>query len=164
MGIGDTVFDALGLSWLDKLTTEQAMEWANLKARVTALLDDLARITEGFIPLSVPDAEPNRVIAWADTEKRNLDRFGDNVLFSQNSLGVIDGVRLRWDLSTVKSQITTAQAQALSTMQADVTMQEPDPELEGLGLPPEDFDFGPVFALGGVLLGVWILGIMFTRG
>lgn len=146
------------MAWLENLSAERRTQWVQMAARVNALLDDLEAIRLNQSPLSVPGESNDRVLAWAETEKINLDNFGDQVLFEQSELNPWDGFFMRWDIGKLKDRIDLAALRAEATVVGDATNQDLDPTIV------DPTDRSPLITKELVILGVIVFGVLSLGG
>jgi hypothetical protein len=147
------------MAWLDGLPEDLRSKWVQIVSRVNALLDDLEAVRTGRLALSVPESETNRVLAWGETEKRNIDNFVDEVLSAQeavSALGIFGGYGMRLDASALKRKITAAQNAAEFAIAGEQTLQTIDPELQEIGATPP-----PVAAATKLILLALVIGVAF---
>jgi len=143
------------MAWLDNLSPDLADEWVRMRLRIEALLDDLDRIANGLTPLSVPDAEPRRVLAWADTEVENLASFRAR---AEYEIGLFDRFALFSDVTLLRRKINSSRNRA-----AQVILGEHvgiDVGAEGLDLADIPTDEGKLLIVKSLAIFVLIFGTL----
>ena len=141
------------MAWLDNLPPVLADDWVRMRLRIEALLDDLDKIANGLTPLSVPAAEPRRVLDWADTENASLESFRTS---AEYEIGLFDRFAMYADVTALRYKINSARRRTAQVISGELVGI--DVGAEGLDSEPRPIEQGGTLIVKALAVFVLIFG------